>query len=293
MLKDILYSSSSPIIMDGAIGSYLQSLKESHSDKTECDSFFISLLHQNYIEAGAEIIKTNTFNLGNIVLDHGSTVEDLKAQIIENIQTASIARADRPDVLLLGVVGPLFYGNKDRRISTYIDIVNTFTEKGIQDLYFETITSNTVLREILEALHKIRKTTSLSLNLSFTTKEDTPMKLISGDSLEETVDLIKDIPQITTVGLNCISTERLDIILQNMTFLKENIKKPLSFSPSLGVPNSEGLYPISIKQTIYNLKKLSSEIDLKIIGGCCGTQPLFTKQLKDIHLLNKNSNLHL
>ncbi len=320
--------------MDGAIGSYLQSLKELHSDKSECNSFFISLLHKAYIDAGAKIVKTNTFNLGNIALRQANTSKELESKIIENIALASSVVKEHTDVLIFGVVGPLFYGDKDQRLSTYVDIVNTFVENGIETLYFETITSNVILREIIEALQKVRITNSLSINLSFTTKEDIPFKLISGDSLEETVELIKDIDtrrssfakeysssitkdtaqidtcistvaqghsqsliknliQIDTIGLNCISADRVDTIAQNLTFLKENISRPLSFSPSLGVPNSHGFYPISIKETIYNIEKLTSQIDLKIIGGCCGTHPSFIKWLNDIHFLNKNSDLYL
>ncbi len=320
--------------MDGAIGSYLQSLKELHSDRPECDSFFISHLHKAYIDAGAKIIKTNTFNLGNIALRKAYTPNDLQAQIIENIVSAATAVKENADVLIFGVVGPLFYGDKAQRISTYVDIVNTFIENGIKNLYFETITSNAILREIIEALQKIRITNSISINLSFTTKEDLSLKLISGDSLERTVELIKDIEafsssstqeyypstikgtsqigacissvaqghyqslvknliQIETIGLNCISTDRIDVTARNLTFLKEKLDIPLSFSPSLGVPNSYGFYPISIKETIYNIEKLTSQIDLKIVGGCCGTHPSFTKQLNGIHFLNKNCYLYL
>ncbi len=293
MLKDKLYSTSSPLIMDGAIGSYLQNLKELHSDKSECNSFLISLLHQNYIEAGAQIIKTNTFNLGNIALKKGTSTIDLKTQIVQNIQIASLAKANYQGVLIFGVVGPLFYGDRAQRISTYEVIVNTFIENGIENLYLETITSNSILREIIEALQSIKSKDRLSINLSFTTKEDVPMKLISGDSLEGTVELIKEMEQIDTVGINCISTERVETIKQNLIFLQENLHSPLSFSPSLGIPNGDGFYPLSIKQTIYNIAKLTSEIDLKIIGGCCGTQPFFIKQLNTTHNLNKNSDLYL
>lgn len=293
MLQDKLYSTSSPLIMDGAIGSYLKNLKELHSDRSECNSFIISLLHKNYIEAGAQIIKTNTFNLGNIALEKGYTSDHLKSQITQNTQITSQAKANYQDVLIFGVVGPLFYGDRDKRISTYVEIIKVFVEEGIEHLYFETITSNTILREIIEALQIVSRYDSFSINLSFTTKEDTPLKLISGDSLDDTVELIKEIRHIDTVGINCISAEKVDIIKHNLIFLQENLHIPLSFSPSLGVPDCAGFYPLNIKQTIYNIEKLASDINLKIVGGCCGTQPSFTKQLKDIHILNKNSILYL
>ncbi len=293
MLKDILYSTSLPIIMDGAIGSYLQSLKELHSDKPECNSFFVSLMHQNYIDAGAKIIRTNTFNLGNIALREDYTPAKLKEQLTKNIDIANEAKASNKTITLFGVVGPLFFGHKDQRISTYMDIVHTFMEKGIEYLYFETITSNKILREIIEALQRIRISKSLSINLSFTTKENAPLKLISGDSIEDTVDLIKEITQIATVGLNCISLRNISIVRQNLTYLKEKLHIPLSLSPSLGVPDTYGCYPLSIKETLCYIENLISDIDLKIIGGCCGTHPSFTKQLNSIHILNKNNDLYL
>ena len=279
------------IVVDGAMGTMLQKagLKEGegHEEWNLSHGKIITEIHRQYIEAGAELILTNTFGANPLRLK----VHGLAPKMVEiNITAVSLARKaielsfGRGDILIGGDIGPTgeflepvgsfslkdFYDNFKAQ-------VEALARGGVDLIVIETMTS----LEEAEVCLKAAKESSLPVVVSLSFNKDAggdDFHTMMGVGLESMVEKLS-LAKADALGVNCglISLEMDEVI----TRLRKLTKLPLLAEPNAGLPklvNGKTTYdlaPEKMGELALKLKKAGAAL----IGGCCGTTPSHIKAI--------------
>jgi 5-methyltetrahydrofolate--homocysteine methyltransferase len=273
-LKDRL-SQGGILIADGATGTTLQEAGLPTGTAPERWNLenpdAIRDLHRGYVEAGADLILTNTFGGSRPRL----RVEGLEDQTHEvNLAAARLAREVAGDqVLVLGDIGPTGQLLEPLGVLTYDGAVAGFAEQaaalaegGVDAILIETMSD---LNEAKAAIEGTRQVTDLPIlaTMSFDTHGHTMMGIKPAQAAQELWALGVDV-----VGANCGRTlsENLDAIQQMREALPE---ATLMAKPNAGLPRMDGtqsVYDVT-PDIMVDYAQQFAALDVKIIGGCCGS----------------------
>jgi 5-methyltetrahydrofolate--homocysteine methyltransferase len=231
----------------------------------------IRALHRGYVEAGSDLILTNTFGGSHPRLE----MEGLGDQVHEiNLTAARLAREVAGDeVLVLGDIGPTGQLMEPLGTLTYDDAVSAFAEQaaalakgGVDAILIETMSD---LGEAKAAVEGARRVTELPIlvTMSFDTHGRTMMGVKPVDAAKELLALGVDV-----VGANCGRTlsENLEAIRQMREALPE---ATLMAKPNAGLPHMEGsesVYDVT-PEVMADYARKFAELNVKIFGGCCGS----------------------
>lgn len=287
MIKE--YLKNNILITDGAMGTYYSEL--TGNDVSYCEfgnlthKDIIKGIHNEYIEAGAKLIRTNTFSANTY--DLGISLERLKDIINSGINIAKEVTKGK-DVFIGASIGPIKEANLEESHRNILDeykfIVDCFLDNGINIFVFETFSNYNYLKEISEYI-KSKNTESFILT-QFAMRPDGFTR--DGLSAVKLVKKVKNIAQIDAYGFNCGS---------GPTYISETIKKInigndiVSALPNAGYPeiiHERTVYPnnpVYFAERINEIKNLG----VSIVGGCCGTNPNYIKQLAS--LIHENSKV--
>lgn len=313
-LQDRIY------ILDGATGTALQQFRLTETDfrgkefahhpiplKGNNDVLNITRpdvirqVHQNYIDAGADIIETNTFNANAISqTEYGCTewwnaltwkapVWQKKPQpLVKNGKFTWQEVSDQPINPLTLTPDPdqptYRIVDFDTLANAYASQVTALIEGGVDLLLVETIYDGLNAKAALYAIAKVQeeKGTHLPVMLSATVN-DKSGRTLTGQSLEALFTSLSHYP-ILSFGLNCsFGAKELHHFLRE---LAPRIPCYISIYPNAGLPNEMGEYDESPKFTALCLQNMAKEGLINIAGGCCGTTPehirAIANALKDI-----------
>ena len=287
MIKE--YLKNNILITDGAMGTYYSEL--TGNDVSYCEfgnlthKDIIKRIHNEYIEAGAKLIRTNTFSANTY--DLGISLERLEDIIKSGISIAKEVTKGT-DVFIGASIGPIKEANLEESNRNILDeykfIVDCFLDNGINIFVFETFSNYNYLKEISEYI-KSKNTESFILT-QFAMRPDGFTR--DGLSAAKLVQKVKNIAQIDAYGFNCGS---------GPTYISETIKKInigndiVSALPNAGYPeiiHERTVYPnnpVYFAERINEIKNLG----VSIVGGCCGTNPNYIKQLAS--LIHENSKV--
>jgi len=274
--KDRL-SQGGVLIADGATGTTLQQMGLPSGAAPERWNLenpdAIRALHRGYVEAGSDLILTNTFGGSRLRLE----MEGLGDQVREiNLAAARLAREVASDeVMVLGDVGPTGQLMEPMGTLTYDDAVAVFAEQaaalaegGVDAILIETMSD---LNEAKAAIEGARQVTELPIlvTMSFDTHGRTMMGVKPVDAVKELWAMGVD-----AVGANCGRTlsENLEAIQQMRKALPE---ATLMAKPNAGLPRMEGIesvYDVTPEIMADYAEKFAA-LDVKIFGGCCGSTP--------------------
>lgn len=243
----------------------------------------IRKIHQEYLEAGSEIILTNTFGANPFKLARLNLAE--KTEEI-NRQAVILAREARGNTraLIAGDIGPSGellapLGNISAAdlSSKYQKVVSVLADGGVDLFLLETFSSIKEAEIIAETVLKIRSL-PVVVSLTFAIGRRGPRTLM-GESPNDAARIFGN--SIFSLGTNCggSSREALTII----SALKKETNLPLWAKPNAGRPQvSEGktVFPES-PETMANLAKELADAGAKFIGGCCGTTPAHIRAVKN------------
>ncbi|WP_090091312.1 bifunctional homocysteine S-methyltransferase/methylenetetrahydrofolate reductase [Clostridium uliginosum] len=277
MIKE--YLKDKVLICDGAMGTYYSEL--TGNDVSYCefgnlnDKDTIKRIHEEYIDAGAKLIRTNTFSANTVTL--GISRSELKEVLEAGINIAKEACKNKK-VFIGASIGPIREENSENEdeiiLEEYKFIIKCFLENDINIFIFETFSNPSHLKEISEYI-KSKDPNSFILT-QFAVKPDGFSR--DGISVNRIVQDIKDISQIDSYGFNCGS---------GPTFIYEIIKN-LNLKGDIvsALPNAG--YPMLIhERTVYTNspdyfgKKVMEikSLGVSIVGGCCGTKPSYIKNI--------------
>lgn len=250
----------------------------------------ISDIHRKYLEAGADIIETNTFNAQRISMaDYGteSWVRDINlagARLARTLADEYTARTPDKPRLVAGSVGPTNktcsmspdVNNPAFRSLTFDVLVDAYTEQmeallqgGVDVLLietiFDTLNAKAALYAAEEAMLHVGRRVPLMLSV---TVSDTGGRTLSGQTLDAFLASVQH-ADLFSVGLNCSFGAR-----QLKPFLAQLAARApyyISVYPNAGLPNSLGLYDQSPEDMAHEVLDYLDDGLVNILGGCCGT----------------------
>lgn len=311
------------LIIDGAMGTMIQRhklgeaeyrgerFKDWHTDvKGNNDLLSITQpeiiegIHLQYLEAGADIIETNTFSSTSIAqadYDMQSLAYELNvasAKCAKNAVAKFFAEAKvgtRKGAWVAGAIGPLNktlslspdVNNPGYRAVTFDEVVAAYTEQikglvdgGVNILLIETIFDTLNAKAAIFAAKKFfrdNKTTPLPIMISGTIT-DASGRTLSGQTLEAFYNSVRHAKPLS-VGLNCaLGATQMRPHIEELSRIAECYT---SAYPNAGLPNAFGQYDEQPSQTAHILEDWAKEGFVNIVGGCCGTTPDHIKHIAE------------
>ena len=303
------------LIIDGAMGTMIQRYKLNEADyrgerfkdwpsdlKGNNDLLcltqphIIKEIHKQYLEAGADIIETNTFNAQKVSLaDYG--MQSLAYEI--NLAAAKCAREAVGEFLansksqipnpkfVAGALGPL---NKtlslspdvnnpgyraltfDEAVEAYYEQTKGLVEGGVDLLLIETIFDTLNAKAAIFAIKKyFRDTKQPTLPIMISgTITDASGRTLSGQTLEAFYNSVMHARPIS-IGLNCaLGAKEMRPHIEELSQIANCY---VSAYPNAGLPNAMGEYDEKPEDTAHFLEDWANEGFVNIVGGCCGTTP--------------------
>lgn len=309
-LRDIL--NQRILIIDGAMGTMIQRYKLTEADyrgerfkdypsdlKGNNDLLvltqpqIVKAIHKEYLESGADILETNTFNAQAISLaDY-----DMQSLSYEmNVAAAKLAREAADEYMqehpstqkfVAGAIGPM---NKTLSLSpdvndpgyravTFDEIVDAYTEQikglvdgGVDILLLETIFDTLNAKAAIYAINTYFQHTGkerLPLMISGTIT-DASGRTLSGQTLEAFYISVMHAEPLS-IGLNCsLGGNEMRPYIEELSDLATCY---ISCYPNAGLPNAMGEYDEQPKMTAEIVKDFAQQGWVNIVGGCCGTTP--------------------
>lgn len=299
------------MILDGAMGTMIQNYKlteeqyrgsqySNHNSSLKGNNDLLSItqpeiiadIHNEFLDAGADIIETNTFNANSISMLDYDLVSDVRSI---NLAAAKIARecadnwsAKTPDKIryVAGSLGPT---NKTASISpdvnnpgfrgvTFEELVATYKEQaealidgGVDLLLVETVFDTLNCKAALFALTGIKDERELDIPIMVSgTITDASGRTLSGQTVEAFWHSIRH-ADLFSVGLNCaLGAEQMRPYVQSLSEVADCL---VSAHPNAGLPNEMGGYDESPDYMSNVLRDFVERGLVNIIGGCCGTTP--------------------
>ncbi|MBW6466309.1 MAG: bifunctional homocysteine S-methyltransferase/methylenetetrahydrofolate reductase [Brevefilum sp.] len=284
-----LAQSDRPIITDGAMGTLL------HERGIRIDACFDALnltqpavvadIHRDYIQAGAELIKTNTFGANRTKLDrHGleDRVEEVNAAAVNLVQR--VVLASFKDVLIGGDVGPLGvplapFGRiqTDEAFEVYVQQISALVEAGVDVILIETMVDLYAVRAAVDAARHVDPQIPVIASMTFTRDRRT----LLGNTPQEVALRMAEYG-VDVIGVNCSGgpAQLLRILRQMKAAVPEG---RFSVMPNAGFPEKVGgriMYPAGPEYfRDYALSFWRAGAD--VIGGCCGTTPAHIAMMAD------------
>ena len=305
------------LVLDGAMGTMIQRYKLKDSDYRGerfathdidlkgCNDLLsltkpsvISEIHRAYLEAGADIIETNTFNATSVSMaDY-----QLEPIVYEmNVASARIAVAEAEKFTAMnpqkprfvaGAVGPTSKTasmspdvndpgfravSYDQLKDSYKEQVRGLVDGGVDLLLVETIFDTLNAKAALYAINEILAERNLRLPVMVSgTITDLSGRTLSGQTTEAFLNSVSHI-DLLSVGFNCsLGAEQLNPFIEELSR-----KAPFYVSayPNAGLPNQFGEYDESPLQMAHHIQPILTNKSVNIIGGCCGTTPEHIREL--------------
>ena len=297
------------LVIDGAMGTMIQRYKLTEADyrgerfkdwphdiQGNNDLLCITQpniireIHGHYLEAGADIIETNTFNAQRISLADYH-MQDLAYEI--NLAAARIAKeacalvGSGEQKFVAGALGPL---NKtlslspdvnnpgyralsfDEAVDAYYEQIKGLVDGGVDLLLIETIFDTLNAKAAIFAVQKyFRETGKKELPIMISgTITDASGRTLSGQTLEAFYNSIRHAKPLS-VGLNCaLGAKEMRPHIEELSQIAECYT---SAYPNAGLPNAMGEYDEQPEDTAHFLEEWAQEGFVNIVGGCCGTTP--------------------
>ena len=308
------------LIIDGAMGTMIQRhkleeedyrgerFKDWHTDvKGNNDLLSITQpniiqdIHELYLEAGADIIETNTFSSTTIA----QADYDMQALAYElNVASAQCARhaADKYTALnpakprfVAGAIGPLNktlslspdVNNPGFRAVTFDEVAAAYTEQisglvdgGVDIILVETIFDTLNAKAAIYAIKNyFRKEHKKELPIMISgTITDASGRTLSGQTLEAFYISVMHASPLS-VGLNCaLGAQEMRPHVEELSAIANCFT---SAYPNAGLPNAFGEYDEQPHETAHIIEEWAKEGWLNIVGGCCGTTPDHIKHIAD------------
>jgi len=274
------------LIADGAMGSMLHEAVGAQRcfdelNSTEPEAVF--RVHQAYIEAGAQIIETNTFGANRFKLAPLGLGEEVQRLNSRGVKIAREAReAAAREVLIGGSIGPLGLGVQARHpepeeiVSFFLEQAQALEERGVDLFILETFT---YIEEILHAIDAIRSFSGLPIIAQLTYAEE---GTAYGDLRpSEAATQLKN-KNVQVIGANCtLGPQSLLPIIRELTSVDD---LRVSAMPNAGFPKREGdriVYPKSSPEYFALFAREAAAAGVRILGGCCGTTPAHIRAMAE------------
>ncbi|MEI6914929.1 MAG: homocysteine S-methyltransferase family protein, partial [Armatimonadota bacterium] len=293
--------SSKILVLDGAMGTSLENLGPTAADfggehMEGCNEslnlhapHLVKEVHRGFIEAGADILETNTFNGSTIVLDEygiGKEANEI------NRRAAEIARAAVEEfscgrrVFVAGSMGPT---NKAITVTggiTFEQIIETYRQQslglllgGVDYLLLETQQDTVNIKAALIGIAAAAKEVGRSAPVAVSCTIEMNGTMLAGQNIEALYYTLAG-QDLLYIGMNCATGP--DLMTDHIRTLSEISHLPDSCVPNAGLPNTEGEYDQFPDDFRSAFKRFATEGFINLVGGCCGTTPAHIQALANL-----------
>lgn len=314
------------LILDGAIGTMIQKYNlqekdyrglrfENFTSDQKGNNDLLSLtkpevireIHEKYLQAGADIIETNTFNANKISMADYNMKEVVYEMNLSSVKIAkeiadkySEITPDKPR-FVAGSIGPT---NKTASISpdvnnpafraiTFDDLVEAYKEQAEAFIYggadlilietvFDILNTKAALFAVEEVFNERNKRIPVSVSVTIADKSG---RTLAGQTIEAFLISLSNY-DLFSIGLNC--SFGADDLFPFLETLSKKTPAYVSAYPNAGLPNEFGQYDQTAKIMAEKIQKYFDNRLVNIIGGCCGTTPAHIKEFVRLAANAKN-----
>ncbi len=272
------------LLTDGAMGTWFESLycregrKYPEMEAVEHPEW-ITDIHRQYINAGADIIRTNTFALNHRLMEEK---DKLKQAIIQNILCAKKAAAESErEIYIAASIGPMKYRNDEeeyRAEEEYKFIVDVFFENGIDIFVLETFFDVDMAKRMAAYIKKKYLNAFVITQFAFYKTGYTRY----GFPMQRLADVLVADKNIDVFGFNCgIGAAHMSELFGKISFSEECM---VSVLPNAGYQQELTGRDMYFRGYGYYAKYMERMIEqgVNIIGGCCGTSPEYIRELQKL-----------
>lgn len=284
------------LVLDGSLGVQIQRSPATAGGNVDMLNItrpdVVAAVHRSYLDAGADIIETNTFNSNAIsqqeyAMEH--RVEELNRRGVE-IARAEAQRAEQLDPsrprFVAGSMGPTPVGASltdevDDPAHRAVDfdtlaeaarqqseaLIRAGVDLIILETCFDAINIKAQLFGIRQSLNALNSDLPLIVSV---TLSDASGRLLSGHTPEAVLAIVKGF-RPDAVGFNCGAGP--DSLARHVRELADKSPYPIIFYPNAGLPDRMGNYSLTPEQFADTVRQLLDDRLLNIVGGCCGTTP--------------------
>lgn len=266
------------LFFDGAFGtyySYLYNTKELPEQANTLHPERVCQIHKEYIQAGAQLIRTNTFASNTISL--GTSWENVQENLRKGYRLAQEAAGDLPIYIAadIGQIPCEQQADREKVIKEYVEICRTFLDEGAEIIVFETFSD---MEDIREAIDFIGDRAFIIVQFSVNQFGYSH----AGLSARKLMQQAEKVEAVNAVGFNCgVGPAHMHQIIKD---LSPSGKKYLTALPNAGYPQTVSNRMIfSTRNMDYFASKVSdiAAEGVDIVGGCCGTTPEYIRKIKE------------
>jgi 5-methyltetrahydrofolate--homocysteine methyltransferase len=248
------------LVMDGAMGTLIAGPAKDTLNLTAPE--IVRTIHRRYLEAGADILKTNTFNSNSGAADYVCNVAG--ARLARELADEFTAVAPSKPRWVAGAMGP-GAGEPD-----FYTQACGLADGGVDLFLVETITSIATARAALTAIEKWSAKTGRTLPAMMSATISKSGSLISGESLEQFWQSLAD-AKLFAVGINCsFGARHVGPYIERLAAMAST---KVSCHPSAGLPSPAGGYDETPEEFARFILEFAAAGWVDIGGGCCGTTP--------------------
>ncbi len=275
-----------PILADGAMGTMLYDrgvfLNRCYDEVNLTDPALVRAVHEEYLQAGAQLLETNTFGANRVRLARFGLAEKVAAINEAGVRLAREAVAQLADkqaarAWVAGAVGPLGAATDEAAArEAYAEQIGALVAAGVDLLIFETITSLAEAEQALLAARELAPELPIAATL---TVDDEGAHTLDGTPVEQAAGRLAAWGA-DAVGINCSTGP--SAVLAAIQAVAAGAGLPLLAMPNAGVPrmvDGRHMY-LSSPEYLAGFARKFLRAGVQIIGGCCGTTPAHIRAMR-------------
>ena len=261
-----------PLLFDGAMGTYYKAAPGMECEQANLtDPAGVLAVHREYLAAGADAVKTNTFSLPRLAAAHTPGWE----QLAQAGWQLAVQAAEETDAAVFADLGPAPDTEAVPAGQVYTAVAKQFAALGARNFLFETLSSDAGLLDAVGAIKA--EVPDAFVLVSFAVLPDGYTR--EGMYCKDLARRMQESGIVDAVGLNCVSAPGA------MRTLAKQLggTLPLSVMPNAGYPvvtRTQVKYQGRPEYFARELGRLAAEGTVQILGGCCGTTPAHIAALR-------------
>lgn len=263
-------------LFDGAFGTYYAQKYEDDQEPCELANLYhpqrVANIHREYIEAGADAVKTNTFSANEQQLECSWDI--IRRLLQEGYRIAKNAAQDQ--VLVFADIGPIMEQKNVSLFTQYKRIIDVFLEEGADCFLFETLLNTHALHEVSAYIKK--RCPNATIVVSFAVTADGYSR--QGIAMSRLLQDCFANDDVDACGLNCVCGP---MHMKRLLDTIDKTKKPILIMPNAGYPTILANRTYFRDSSTYFAKEMKQILEkgAALLGGCCGTTPVYIRKLKD------------
>lgn len=277
---------SGPVVTDGSWGTQLQ--KRGLDQGENPDSWNLShpdlveAVAQQYVDAGSQVILTNTFGANRLILEKSDLADNVEAINVAGVELSRNAAGDRAHVFAsIGPSGKLLITKEttgEELLSVFSDQARALSRAGADALVIETMMD---IDEACIAAAAAKETgLPVIVNMVYDAGKDKDRTMM-GNTLEQVVEALEKIG-VDGIGANC--GQGIEGFIPICKRLRAATDLPLWMKPNAGMPEMVGgetVFRTTADEFIQHVPELIRS-GANFVGGCCGTDEVFIRKIRQV-----------